>query len=212
MRDFPMFSTENGVGSLVLKEIPYNGVAYITIRSSSFPTEFLRECTEFCRAVGARKIYATGHACLDDYPYFMSVLQMSALIDNLPDTDACLFPVTEKAIHRWKEIYNDKMKDVHNAAYMSDHRAEELLKQGGAYFVHKDTQLLGIGIACEDRIECVASVVRGCGETVMLALMHALMCERVFLEVASTNSPAIRLYERMGFLTVAEKTRWYEIF
>lgn len=211
MRDFPMFSTENGVGSLVLKEIPYNATAYVTIRSSSFPTEFLRECAEFCRAVGARKVYATGHVCLEEYPYFMSVLQMSAPIELFTDTDACLFPVTEKTMKRWQEIYNDRMKNVHNSAYMSDRAAEELLKQGGAYFVHRDSQLLGIGVARGDQIECVAAVVKGCGETVMHALAHALMCERVILEVASTNQPAIRLYERMGFLKTAEKSRWYKI-
>ena len=68
MRDFPVFSTENGVGSLVLKEIPYNGAAYVTIHSSSFPTEFLNECVEFCRAVGARDVYAAGDDCLRQYP------------------------------------------------------------------------------------------------------------------------------------------------
>ena len=40
MRDFPMFTTENGVGSLVLREIPYRGVAYVTIRDASAPIAF----------------------------------------------------------------------------------------------------------------------------------------------------------------------------
>ena len=31
MRDMPFFETEYGVASLVLKEIPYQEVAYITI-------------------------------------------------------------------------------------------------------------------------------------------------------------------------------------
>ena len=212
MRDFPMFSTENGVGSLVLKQIPYNRTAYVIIRSSSFPTKFLQECIEFCRVAGAQKIYASGHNCLETYPFYTSVLQMSAPIDSFPDTDACLFPVTESTMKHWKEIYNEKMKDVDNAAYMSDRAADELLKRGGAYFVHNDGQLLGIGIAHDDRIDCVASVEKGCGETVMLALAHALMCERVVLEVASTNTRAICLYEKMGFLKVAEKSRWYKIF
>ena len=44
MRDLPVFTTENGVGSLVFKEIPYSGTAYVTIHDSSFPTEFLMEC------------------------------------------------------------------------------------------------------------------------------------------------------------------------
>ena len=211
MRDFPVFTTENGVGSLSLKEIPYSGIAYVTIHDSSFPTEFLNECVGFCRAVGAEKVYATGHECLEQYPFFMAVVQMTVSIDMLPETDACLFPVTENTIRRWQEIYNEKMKNVDNAAYMSDKAAGELLKRGGAYFVHRDGKLIGIGIAQDDRIDCVASVEKGCGETVMLALMHALMCDRVVLEVASTNLRAIRLYERMGFLKTAEVSRWYKI-
>ena len=211
MRDFPVFSTENGVGSLVLKEIPYNGAAYITIHSSSFPTEFLLECVDFCRAVGAEKIYATGHACLEQYPFHTSVLQMSAAVECLGDTDACLFPVTEKTMPHWREIYNKRMKEVQNAAYLSEVSAEELLKQGGAYFIHKDQQLLGIGIARDGCIICVASVIPGSGRQVVQALTHTLLCERVTLEVASTNHRAIGLYESMGFIKTAELSKWHKI-
>lgn len=212
MRDFPMFSTENGVGSLVLKEIPYNGTAYITIYSSSFPTEFLKECVDFCRVVGAEHVFATGHTCVEDYPFFTSVLQMTASIDCLGETDACLFPVTEHTISQWREIYNKKMKDVHNAAYMSDVAAAELLKRGDGYFVHRDHNLLGIGIASDDSIACVASVIPGSGREVVQALAHALICDHVKLEVASTNHRAIRLYEAMGFIKTAELSKWYKIF
>ena len=211
MRDFPVFSTENGVGSLVLREIPYNATAYITIRSSSFPTDFLRECVDFCRAVGAESIYATGHECLEKYPLFTSVLQMSASVSSLQETDACLFPVTDKTMQNWREIYNRRMKDVHNAAYMSEYEMKNLLNRGGAYFVHRDGKLLGIGIALNDRIECVASVVPGSGKETMLALIHALMCERVVLEVASTNYRAINLYESLGFIKNAVLSKWFKI-
>ena len=34
MKDFPVFTTENGVASLILKEIPYRGEAYIHLRDS----------------------------------------------------------------------------------------------------------------------------------------------------------------------------------
>ena len=111
MRDFPVFTTENGVGSLVLKEIPYSGIAYVTIRDSSFPTEFLRECVEFCKAVGADAVYATGNGILEQYPFFTSVIQMCASVDMIEESDASLFPVTEKTVDRWCEIYNKKMKN-----------------------------------------------------------------------------------------------------
>ena len=132
MRDFPVFTTENGVGSLVLKEIPYRGVAYITIRDSSEPTEFLNECADFCRAVGAQHVYASGHSILESYPVYTSIVQMSASTEFIPETDAALFPVTEKTIVRWKNIYNERMKNVDNASYMSDQIALELLKTGNA--------------------------------------------------------------------------------
>ena len=212
MRDFPVFTTENGVGSLVLKEIPYSGIAYVTIHDSSFPTEFLDECVQFCRAVGAEKICAGGHEILKNYPLYTVVYQMSASWDVIPETDACLFPVTEETLHRWCEIYNMKMKNVDTASYMSDNAGRELLKRGDGYFVHKDGTLLGIGIASDDRIACVASVVPGGGREVVSALKNALICDRVLLEVASTNQKAINLYESIGFIKTAEVSRWYKIF
>lgn len=212
MRDFPMFTTENGVGSLVLKEIPYSGIAYVTIRDSSVPKEFLNECLEFCKVVGAQHIYASGHEILTSYPFHTSVIRMSAAVDAIPQTDASIFPVTDKTIGRWREIYNDRMKCVDNAAFMSDAAASDLLKRGDGYFIHKDGELLGIGIASDDRIDCVASYKPGCGRTVVSALTHALMSEQVILEVASTNERAIRLYESLGFIKTAEISKWYKIF
>ena len=44
MKDFPMFTTENGVASLVLREIPTRGDAYITVLSSEEPEKLLEEC------------------------------------------------------------------------------------------------------------------------------------------------------------------------
>lgn len=212
MRDFPVFTTENGVGSLVLKEIPYSGIAYVTIRDSSFPTEFLYECLEFCKAVGANEVYASGHASLDAYPFHTSVIRMAASWEAIPETDACIFPVTESTLSRWRDIYNDKMKGVDNAAYMSEQAAVDMLKRGDGYFVHKDGELFGIGIAADDRIECIASVTPGKGRDVLAALIHALICDRVVLDVASTNHRAICLYESMGFVKTQEVSRWYKIF
>ena len=211
MRDFPVFTTEYGVGSLVLKEIPYRGAAYITIRDSAQPEKFLVECTDFCRAVGAEVVFATGHQILEEYPLHTSVIQMTASLDMIPDTDACLFPVTESILPQWKQIYNERMKVVDNAAYMSDQLAKQMLECGDGYFVHRDGQLLGIGIASDDKIDCIASVIPGKGKDVVCALVHALMCDRVILEVASTNHRAIKLYESLGFIKTAEISRWYKI-
>lgn len=212
MRDFPMFTTECGVGSLVLKEIPYSGAAYITIHDASDPKGFLTECTDFCRAVGANHIYASGHDILQDYPFYTSVIKMTAPIGIFPETDTALFPVTDKTIVRWREIYNDKMKDIPNASYMSERDAKGLLEKGNGYFIHNHGELYGIGIASESTIQAVAAVIPGKGREVVLALLHALTDQQVELEVASENHRAIRLYESMGFSKIMELSRWYKIF
>ena len=212
MRDIPVFTTESGVATLVLKEIPYSSIAYVTIRDSSFPTEFIRECAEFCRAVGANTVLAAGHDALANFPVHSSVIRMSAQWDAIAETDACIFPVVESTLSRWREIYNERMKNVDNAAYMSEKAAKEMLMRGDGYFVHACGELYGIGIASDDRIDCVASVVKGKGRDVVAALVHALICDRIILDVASTNIRAIDLYESMGFIKTAEVSRWYKIF
>lgn len=212
MRDLPLFTTENGVGSLVLKEIPYSGIAYVTIRDSSFPTEFLNECLEFCRAVGAECVYASGDVVLENYQFVTSVVEMRASLDSIPQSDASLFPVTAQSLSRWCEIYNSKMKNVDNASYMSVNAGIEMLKRGNGYFIHRDGKIIGIGIAGDNRIECVASVVPGGGKEVVSVLAHALLEECAILEVASTNQKAIRLYESMGFIKTVEISKWYKIF
>ena len=211
MRDFPVFTTEYGVGSIVLKEIPYRGAAYITIRDTAQPEQFLAECTDFCRAVGAETVYAAGHPILEEYQFYTTVIQMSAPWELIPETDACLFPVTEATLSQWQQIYNDKMKGVDNAAYMPDHQAQKMLERGDGYFIHRGGQLLGIGIASGERIDSIASVVPGKGRDIVCALAHALMCDRIVLEVASTNTRAMKLYESLGFIRTSEISRWYKI-
>lgn len=211
MRDFPVFTTENGVGSLILKEIPYRGVAYVTIHDSASAQDFLNECTAFCRMAGADHVYARGHEILNKYPIYTSVIKMAASLHSIPHSDASLFPVTEKTINRWRELYNLKMKDIDNASFMSQKDADELLKRGDAYFIHLDGTLLGIGMASDNHIACIASAYPGGGKEVVSTLVHALMDDEVTLEVASTNLKAIALYESLGFIRVSEVTVWHKI-
>ena len=76
MKDFPVFTTENGVASLVLREVPYKGIAFVTLQDTQLPMKLLADCVEFCRAVGAQKVYATGNNVLCDLPQAVSVIQM----------------------------------------------------------------------------------------------------------------------------------------
>lgn len=211
MRDFPIFTTENGVASIVLREVPYKGVAYITLRDTQQPVALLKECVDFCKMAGAEKIFATGHSILERYPFHTAVLKMQQMRENLPQGDALLFPVTDKTAVHWRTLYNKKTKDVPNASSMTHQDMEKLLKRGAGYFVHKDSQLLGIGIAQGDTVETVIALKPGTGQTVMLALCSSLFSEQVVLEVASTNAPALKLYDRLGFVQTQELSRWYDV-
>ena len=210
MRNIPMFATEYGVASLTLQDIPYRGEAYIKIQSTEQPREFIEECIGFCRMAGADRVYASGHDFLIEFPFHTAILRMNGAVDHL-QTDASVFPVTAETLDRWREIYNKKMSHVPNASFMSSAEADKLLKRGDGYFVHRQGELLGIGIASGDEITAIAGVKPGAGADIFAALCHALVSDTVQLEVASTNAPALRLYEKMGLIRTAEISRWYRV-
>lgn len=211
MKDIPVFDTEFGVASLFLREIPYRRRAHIKIQSSLEPEKLLAECIAFCRMCGAEWIDAAGHDYLEQYPLITALLAMQCPRGSIPETDACLFPVTEQTVARWLEIYNERMAHIPNAAYMDSADGRELLKTGDGYFVHRNGELLGIGKAAGDFIDTVISVKPGAGETVVQALSSLLTGETVRLMVAGANEKAVRLYERMGFVKTKELVRWYRV-
>lgn len=213
MRDFPVFTTENGVSSLHLKQIPYKREAYIRIRDvqPGYFAEHLAECASFCRMAGAERIFAAGHEALADYPLHTMVLEMRGTAWVDPGKIACLFPVTEATVAQWRGIYQERMASVDNASVLEAREERKIVESGGAYFVHRDGELLGIGWMEGCRLLAMAAVKKGAGETVMHTLMSLVEGAAVTLEVASTNERAIRLYEKLGFLKTAELVRWYRI-
>ena len=209
LKDFPLFDTEFGIASLVLKEIPYKGIAYIILREVWDAQQLLAECVSFCRMAGAERICASGHESLEKYPLYTSVLEMrgEAAVDSL-DLKS-LFPVTDATVSQWRAIYNEKMCGVDNAATMTAFDEKRILRSGGAYFVHEEGELLGIGWLEDTQLLAVAAVKTGSGKTVMNTLMSLVEGANMHLEVASTNERAIRLYEKLGLIKTKEISRWY---
>lgn len=211
MKNIPVFTTEYGVASLTLREIPYRGEAYIRIQAASEPEQLLAQCAAFCRSAGAAKVYAAGHACLEALPFHTAIWRMRRETGGLPDTDAALWPVQRENVALWREWYNLRMAGVANAAYFTTDDAERLLAKGDGYFVHRGRTLLGIGRASGGRLDAAASCVPGGGRDTVLALCHAVSDPVIELEVASVNEKAVRLYEKLGFLTVGELSCWFRV-
>lgn len=214
MRDFPIFTTEYGVSSLVLREIPYKKTAYIHIRDvqKDFFGEHLAECVSFCRMCGAEHIFAAGHEKLESYPLYTSVLELRGQARPDPEKVRCLFPVTETTVSRWRSIYNEKMAGVDNAGILESREEAQILKSAGAYFVHEDERNLGIAWLEGNKLLALAAVEPGAGERVMHTLMSLVDGETITLEVASTNERALRLYEKLGFVKTAELSSWYRVW
>lgn len=213
MRDFPFFTTDYGVSSLVLKEIPYRSQAYIRIldvQEESFD-DHLAECVSFCRMCGAERIYAQGNVKLEGYPLYTAVYRMMGTARSEEEKVASLFPVTQETVGKWRSYYNEAMRTVDNAGTLESREEGKIVDSGSAYFVHRDGEVLGIFWLEDNKLLAVAAVQKGAGETVMHTMMSLLQGETMELEVASTNHRAIRLYEKLGFVKIAELSRWYRV-
>ena len=88
---------------------------------------------------------------------------------------------------------------------------KKILQSGGAYFVHHEGDLLGLGWMEDTKLLMVASLKSGAGERVMHTLMSLVEGADMTIEVASTNDRAICLYEKLGFLKTVELFRWYVV-
>lgn len=211
MRDIPLFETEFGTAGLVLNQIPCSGNAYIHMIAPVQFSELLDECVGFCKAAGAERIYACGDENVKSFPHYTDVIRLTCSLEMIEDTDACLLPVTEETCEQWRRMYNERMAGVDNAAVLTTFTCRKLVKDKGAYFVHKDGEVLGIGVAYGEKIDAIASIIPGQGANVLKALCHALSGPMVNVEVASTNNPAVRLYEKLGFLPVEIIRSWHRV-
>lgn len=212
MRDIPVFTTEYGVATLLLKEVPYKQVAFVHIQDvqPGQLKEHIAESVSFCRAAGAERVLATGHEELEQYPLHSIVYKMS-LAYTPQEPEDHLWPVTSETVTHWRELYNKGMRPFENHATLTAFDEKKIVESGGAYFVHRDGKLLGIGWMEQNELLALVSAEPGMGERVARALFTTVAAEQITLEVVSTNERAIRLYERMGFMKTAELRRWYRV-
>lgn len=206
MKDFPVFTTAWGVSSLTLRQIPYRGDAYIkvqTVQPEGLEAH-VRECADFCCMAGAIRVYVSAQGLEPQ----VRVLELRGVSN--PDIDLVehIFPVTEETVGAWRRIANERMAGVELAAALDRKAEAEILASGGAYFIHRAGELLGIGWIHEETLRLLAGVVPGMGERVAHTLLSVQPGLSLRIEVASSNEKALRLYEKLGFLPVRSLEDW----
>ncbi len=213
MKDIPVFTTEYGAASLILKEIPYRKESYIRVHAvqPGHLKDLLKECAAFCRMAGAEKVFAAGHKELESYPLHCVIYEMRGIVETEPCHQRDLFPVTEETVGDWRRICNERLAQVDCAATQTAQDEKTILASGGAYFIHDRGELLGVGWLSGGELLLLAAVKPGAGEQVARTLLSLVPGQSVKLEVASGNRRAIRLYEKLGFFKTGEKIRWYAV-
>lgn len=211
MKDFPVFTTEHGAASIILKEVPYRKTAYIRLQSSLNPSVLLSECVDFARMAGAERILAESSLLPAGFPHAVTVLEMSGVPTLHADNVENLFPVTASTVTHWREIHNARMRTVDNASTLESRDEDKILSSGGCYFIHREGQLLGIGWLEDGELKAVASCAPGMGYATLNTLLSICPGERITLQVASTNTRAIALYERFGLIATRQVDVWHDV-
>ena len=110
------------------------------------------------------------------------------------------FPTPWSREDFWREASNDF------ACYIVALDDAEIIGFGGCWISFEEAQVTNIALTSVQRG-------RGLGKALMARLMHAAAArgaERMTLEVRPSNTPALRLYEGLGFAAVGIRKKYYQ--
>lgn len=210
MKDIPAFTTENGIASLVLRDIPYSKRAYVSIVSSDNIDTLMEDVIRFCKALDTQELLGYGEIFAGRYPLEETVLLMEGPKVNV-DT-VVLKPVCEEDAKQFCALYNEKMKHLKTVCLMTLKEANRLICGKQAYFILENDCRIGFGVVTENEIRALAAMTPGTGKKVVCALGRLISGDRIRLEVAGSNTKALQLYDGLGFKCVKVMERWYKIF
>ena len=214
MRDIPMFTGTHGLASLVFREVAITGRAYVVVRAiwNGQAAAFLEECLGFCRAVGAKEVYATYEE--EELPanHAYDMIRMERKKAGLPlGKPVELEPLTPENGADFLEIYNTCFQGVVGASRYGREDLLRLFDKDCGFLAKKDGKFAGVAEISETGLESIAVLpeFRGLGYDLALAVLPMVPRKTVSLKVASTNEKAIALYQRLAFEEKGIVRRWY---
>ena len=217
MKNIPVFTSSYGIATLILREIPWNGTAYVLIRSvwNDQKAALLEECKGFCRAVGAKEIFATYD--MEELPaeHAYDMLAMTRPKAGLPGSGKTvdLEPLTKENSADYLRIYNACFVSVPSAASYDAALLEPLYGEDLAWLAKVDGAYAGVAEISKMGLEGIGVLpeYRGLGYELALAVLPMVPSAELRLKVASTNHRAIALYERLGFACAGAEKHWWRL-
>lgn len=216
MKNIPLFTSAYGIATLILREIPWNGCAYVLIRSvwNGQAAALLEECRGFCRAVGAEQIFAAYDTEELPAEHAYDMILMTRPKAGLPEGNQLeLEPLTRENSEAYLEIYNRRFVNVPSAASYDRTSLEPLYGEDLAWLAKVNGCYAGVAEISQEGLEGIAVLpeYRGCGYDLALAVLQMVPSTMLQLKVASTNLRAITLYERLGFEKKEIQKRWWRL-
>lgn len=218
MNNIPLFTTAGGIATLILREIPWNGRAYVLVRSvwEGQGTVLLEECRSFCRAAGAQEVYAACHGQEEPLPAkpAYTIDTMQCLKQQLPvGKPVVLEPLTRENSQQYLDIYNSCFRQVPSAASYNRKSLEPLYGEDLAWLARQDGEYAAVAEISTTGLEGIAVLpeYRGLGFDLAAAVLQMVPRPAVELRVASTNERAIALYRRLGFRETGQQKQWYRL-
>lgn len=217
MRDIPLFTGQNGTATLIFREIPYRGLAYVLVRQvwDGRMAALLAECRDFCRAAGATRVLATADEPLDFLPHVHDMVELSCRREALPPPTppVPLCPVTEETFETYRTLYNRLFRAVPNAATCTVEGLRQALREEQVCLALDGGEAAGVAQWTDGCLRAIGVLPahRGLGYPLALTILARMTAETVTLGVSSANGPALRLYERLGFVQSRLLSRWYDL-
>ena len=202
MKDIPIFTGENGVATLILREIPHQQRAYVMLRTVWRLQPFLAECRDFCRMAGAESVYVTGQEDLSNLPFVHAMERWTCRRADLPPLaePVELTPLDDGNRETFRTIYNRLFAQIPNAATCTPQEVERIQREERAALAVVDGQAAGLAQWTDGRLEAIGvePEFRGLGYRLALTVLHRMTTETVELQVSSANQRAVGAVPAIG--------------
>ena len=205
MQNIPMFTGVHGMATLILKEIPISGLAYVLVRSvwKDDLAGLLAECRDFCRAAGAEAVYGSWETRDLPAAHAYDVLEQTMARDRLPPPPEplALTPLTARNGPDYLAVYNRCFGKLPGHASYGPKDIQRLQGKNLAFLVYRDGVPAAVAELGENKLEGLGVLpeFHGLGWPLALTALARLPGPVLSLRVVSTNERALALYRRIGF-------------